>query len=247
MLKVEEFLSKLPENASKEQVAALLKEFSDTAEKEHKDELAKTVKEKVSDEKSKLYDSIKKERDEKERLEKERDDLKKGLEDLEGKLKEAKRDEDGSAESDRRIKELEAQVEKTKSNALELATSMRDEFKKELDRRDLDAVRERLIKDANGKIVPELVQGNTLEEITKSVEGAKARYAEMAAEQKKQIEAELMAKGMIPNPDGHKSGSAGRELDGAGDSAEWKLRMTQSREEFLKDAKAYLDKEFPKG
>lgn len=244
MPQIEEFLSKLPENASKEQVAALLKEFNDTAEKEHQNELNQKVSEKVSVEKDKLYDSLKKERDEKDRLSKELGEVRKNLEE---KLAEEKRKGDGGDDSERRIKELEAQLEKTKANALELATGIRDEFAKELTRRDLEAVRARLIEDAKGKIVPELVQGNTVEELTKSAEGAKARFDQMAAEQRKQIEGELLAKGILPNPDGHKSGSAGREVDGAGDSAEWKLRMTQSKEDFLKDAQAYLDKEFPKG
>lgn len=242
-MKIEDVIAQLPENASKEQVTAALKEFNDKIEKEHKDEIDKTVREKVSEEKDKLYDSIKKERSEKDLAQKERDEARKSLED---RIKAEKGE--GGADSERRIKELETQLESVKNNATELVTQIRDEFKKELTLKELEAYKDKLVAGAQGKIVSELVRGSTKEELEKSVEEAKSHYAKIAEDQRKQIEAELLAKGVIPAPDGHKSGESqrGGGQGGAGEGADWRNWMTKPTDTFLKDAKEFLDKEFPK-
>lgn len=51
----------------------------------------------------------------------------------------------------------------------------------ELSKIQLDAIKKERIAEAKGAILPELVTGNTVEEIEESVEKAKARYAEIVA------------------------------------------------------------------
>ena len=58
----------------------------------------------------------------------------------------------------------------------ELRENIRNEIKAEYD---LKFYREKKIQEANGKIIPELVSGNTEEEINASVEKSMARYNEI--------------------------------------------------------------------
>ena len=61
-------------------------------------------------------------------------------------------------------------------NIDELRENIRNEIKAEYD---LKFYREKKIQEANGKIIPELVSGNTEEEINASVEKSMARYNEI--------------------------------------------------------------------
>lgn len=79
-------------------------------------------------------------------------------------------------------KELKAAQDEVQSlkdsapNVDELRENIRNEIKAEYD---LKFYREKKIQEANGKIIPELVSGNTEEEINASVEKSMARYNEI--------------------------------------------------------------------
>ncbi len=75
-------------------------------------------------------------------------------------------------------------------------------MKNELRKRDLAILRERLIADSRGEIIPELVQGNSEEELHKAAESAKVRYKEIVENQRKQLTDELIRTGKLPGPDG---------------------------------------------
>lgn len=184
-----------PDVMTKDEVAKLLADQA--AEFTAKMEAA--VKEAASKEKEKLYDTIDKykkdtealtakakaEEDEKNRILKEEADKKK--EELDAK---------------ERVKQLEVELEKTAKRFEEVMEIKDKQFTSELTKRDLAIIREKLIGEANGAIIPELVQGNTEEELRKSAESAKARFSEIVTAQKKQVEDELIRAGKIPGPDG---------------------------------------------
>ena len=77
------------------------------------------------------------------------------------------------------LKEAQGEVQTLKDSAPnidELKESIRAEIKSEYD---LKFYREKKIQEAGGKIIPELVSGNTEEEINASVEKSMARYNEI--------------------------------------------------------------------
>ena len=155
------------------------------------------IKRARQEEKDKLYGQITKLKDEVSSLKKDKNDLLTVVAEREDTIKQLEGDlvalgetkgklekdlKDGTATNKTvsnltlKISQLEAELEK--ANA---------EHEKELNTIKITQHKEKLIAQANGEIIPELVVGETEEEIAESVERAKARYQEITQSAKRSI------------------------------------------------------------
>jgi hypothetical protein len=180
---------------TKEEVQALLDKQKEDFDKT----LKEAVKEAASKEKEKLYDTVEKYKKDLEVLavsaKKEQEEKDKLL-----KAEEDKKKEEMSAKD--RVTQLEVEMTKT-TKRFEEAISLKDvEFKGELAKRDLEIFKEKLIAEAKGEIISEMVKGTSEEELKQSAEQSKVRYKEIVENQKKQLTDELVRLGKIPGPDG---------------------------------------------
>lgn len=224
---------------------------NDSVKGDSPEEIEKKIKEAVEIEKRKLYDSLgatKKEAKEAlEKLEK----YEKEKQDLENQKKEAeekKRKELEAQERDKMdLKERLAQLEESlqnKDSQLQMTLEKQKEtFQEELKKRDLELKREQILSQHKGEIVPDLVRGNSVEELEKSVEQAKNRYQEIYEQAKKSLEESSINNGKlptssgqnkVPNTEGNPAGSGGN-TDGA---KSYEEIAAMSPEEFKK----YKDK-----
>lgn len=136
------------------------------------------------EEKSKLYPQIEKLKKDKSDLLDTVDELKKDNAKLEKDLAKQKNLndkisadlKDGST-TNKTVQELTLTISQLERQLEEVTVN----HEKELTKIQLDRVKEQKIAEANGAIIPELVTGNSEEEITESVERAKARYAEITS------------------------------------------------------------------
>jgi len=126
------------------------------------------------------------------------DDLKKQLEESKDKGNKGK----GDPALEQKIKEMEAkvqQIEADKKKAIEEAdkrfNDYRTDMQKAIDRDKLDRYRAEKIAEAGGRIIPELVLGETQEAIDLSIEKAKQRYEEIMSAEEKRREEEAKKKG----------------------------------------------------
>jgi len=204
------------------------------------EEHEKKLKDTVSIEKKKLYDTIEQTKKEKEAAEKKASDFEKAEAERNKALEDKKK-----AETDSKvlIEQLEQKL-KTDAERVQAIIDLKDkEFKAELSRRDLEIYKKEKIFNANGKIIPELVSGNSTEEIDVAVEKAKARYIEIIEGQKQAIEDELMKTGKIPGagPKDKDKASGASTLAG-GDFKSWEELMKMDPKDFLDYQKGALAK-----
>ena len=188
-----------------------IKIMMDVKDNELQEKIAVAVKEAASKEKEKLYDTVEK--------------YKKDLETLANKaeMEEVEKQKLLQEESDKkkaelsaqeRVAELEKDLDKT-SKRFEEVINIKDlEFKEALRKRDLAILRERLVAEAKGEIIPELVQGDSEEQINEAAELARLRYKEIVENQKKQLTDELIRTGKIPGPDGKDKKDTTTDLTG---------------------------------
>ena len=94
--------------------------------------------------------------------------------------------------------------------------------------------KEKLIADAKGEIIPDLVSGETEEELIASVERAKTRYKEVVAEIQNRNEQQQLANSQVPGASGH-SGSG--QTSGSAPNV-----FAMSKEAFDEYAKKELEK-----
>lgn len=76
--------------------------------------------------------------------------------------------------------EKEELLKISETRAKALVEKMGSEFKATLEKKDLDLYKQRKIAEANGKIIPGLVVGNTLEEIDAAIETSKSEYSKIS-------------------------------------------------------------------
>lgn len=135
-----------------------------------------TVKELVENarrqEKDKLYKTL-------EKIEKEKNEYKTKLEETESKLKEYETQNLSFEEKMQlKLKELEETYSK---QLLDLQNELR-RMEEEARKKELQAYKERRLREVGHEIIPELVQGNTVEEIEESIKYAQQRYRELVSE-----------------------------------------------------------------
>lgn len=160
------------------------------------DEKLKTA---ILTEKSKLYDSLKKEKERADQAEARAREAAEALRSREDEEAAARNQELTAAE---RLAAIEAQQKAERVRTQEILDLQEKKFAEELARRDLEVLRERKIAEAKGEIIPELVMGNTAEEIEASVVKAKERYLAILEEGRKKIENATILSGRLPEPSG---------------------------------------------
>lgn len=157
------------------------------ARKEEKDKLYPQI-EALKESMKEIQDVLRAEREEKEKIKREAEEKAEAqrlakLSDTEKQLEAIKRIEEQLKEEREERKRLETQWREARTA------------------QELDAYRETLLKAAGDEIIPELVRGNTKEEIDAALTIAKARYKEFAEKIKQTVGAQV--KGNMPsaNPD----------------------------------------------
>lgn len=135
------------------------------------------------EEKEKLYSELEAQKKAAKTAEEKAVLLEKQQEALQKQLEEAtKGDKKGGKDSDE-VKALKEQMERLaaeKKAAEENFNSFRTEINQKLDKERLDTYKAQAIAAAGGKIIPELVSGDSVDAVNLSVERAKQRYAEIA-------------------------------------------------------------------
>ena len=222
---------KAKEKQDEEKVSKLETEVTDR--KSYDDDVEKATTARVKTEKEKLYASINKHKNDAtksaEELEKNKADLKKLQDDDKAREKKvaeaADKEKRSKMEIDERMAALEDEnrlkVEETDAKLLK----QREEFTAEMAQKDkafddklkekeLEAYRQSVIADAKGQIIPEVVKGNTREEIDATVEKAKTRYTEIRNGALEADHKKSMTDGKLPGQSG--DGKVGPESTPAG-------------------------------
>lgn len=225
----------LPEGNGK--AAEDIKTLLEAALKKQADEFDAKLKTAITTEKDKLYETLNVEKDKAKQLKAELDKYKKE-EEVKTQELEAKKKEEMDIKD--RLKELEAQTKVEQEKFSNIMSIKDSEFKAELKARDLAMLKKEKILESKGQIIPELVTGNSEEEILQSVEVAKQRYAAIMEEAKQKTEAELLKSGKLPTSDGLNKQE--KDISSLGDrNTSWQKLMTMSPEEVKKQAAQYLE------
>ena len=211
--KTEEVLELLKDKTIPSDKGELAKLISSILE----DKILQTKKETSHIEKEKLYNQIKELKDENkqfksnlELLLKQETEKKQREEELIKKQEDEKRkieDDKKKAEMDltERIKLLENELsnsslktEEVKKKSEELLTKAVEFTKEELRKKDLQLYIQQVINQNNGEIIPDLVAGNTVEEVDASLERAKKRYQELIVKKKEKDDQAMLNSGGVP-------------------------------------------------
>ena len=218
---------------------------------ESSEEINKRIKEAVEIEKKKLYDTLGATKQEaKEALEKinqyekEKADLAKQKEEAELKKKEElESQEKEKLDLSERLKQLEDSLKVKDEQLKHTIDSQKKLFQEELSKRDLAVKREKLLGQHKGEIVPDLVIGNTEEELEKSLEKAKSRYKEIYEEAKKNVESASLNNGKLPTSSGqNKVPNTEGAPAGTGDSSEAAKSIDELAAMSVDEFKKYKDK-----
>ena len=177
------------------EVQALLKK----KEEELTAAIDEAKKDAASKEKAKLYDTIEKAKTQAAEYEKQLKEFQ-AVEEEKRKAEEQRIKDEMDAKE--RMKIIENELDSSKKRFSEMLDLKDKEFNAELKKRDLAILRERLISEAKGEIIPEMVQGSTEEELKAAADLARTRYKDIVEAQKKQIVESLIKDGKIPSPDG---------------------------------------------
>lgn len=202
----------------------------------------------IQAEKTKLYETIEKTKKRNTELEAE---IKKFSDAEAEKKKKEEEERKSNLDATQRIQELEGQINQlvevnktTGERFKELLTLQDEKYTKELTKRDVGLYREEAIRKCGGAVIPELVQGETTEEIDRTIEISKKRYLEIkgaASDEKKKDE---YKNGEFPKPSGEsrKDSSSSPEDDGHGNKSYADI-LKMSDEEYKKYRDQYM-KEF---
>lgn len=240
-----ELNDKIAAGAKPEEITALVKAVTEAALTLQAKELDVKLTTAIQTEKEKLYDTIKKEKDKAADLEKQLQviaDEKKAAEDKKKEEDKEKLDALG------RVKLLEDELSNVKTNVAEVMKLQEMEFKKELSKRDCEVLKARIIADAGGKIIADLISGDTEEEIKRTAEVAKARYEEIVNTAKKEILGDKFKEGKIPEG-GRDDKTKEEEEKDANLSArrDWERVMNMKPEELKKYKEEFEAKFFGSG
>ena len=202
-------------------------ELSKEAQKKIQEEVQKATKQ----EKDTLYQTI-------EHHKAKADEAQKALADAKAQLDAAtKSDGAGSKEAmeaQTKITALESSLTELKDTTKRLLEEQSKNFNSILAKKDLEVKKEKLIAEAKGEIIPDLVSGETEEELIASVERAKTRYKEIAEGFQKKLEDQKLAASHVPGASGH---------SGNGQSSQGSANVFgMSPEEFAKYAEEELNK-----
>jgi hypothetical protein len=198
------------------------------------------------EEKDKLYPELEREKKRAQKLEQEKTDLEAAIESAQTEGRKSKKLE-------QRLEEVESQLSALPDRFSKVMDDTLDNLKKEGEaarRRDqLDATRERLLA-STSEVIPELVAGNTSEELTASFERSKQRYKEIygKAEESTRKAMESSVRGALPTPvtaTGANNNAGGQpdadQLGGLEDwrkmsPTEWESKKKQIKEEAFRKA-----------
>lgn len=209
------------------EVQALLKQ----KEEEFNSKLEEAKKEAASKEKAKLYDTI-------EAAKKSAAENEKKIKEIEAKAEAERKAEEQKIKDEmdakERLKLLEAQQEENTKRFNEMMELKTSQFESELKKRDLAVMREKLISEARGEIIPEIVQGNSEEELVQAAEKARARFREIAEAQRKQFADTLIKEGKIPGPDGSDKITEGDKSKSASGQKSLQDIFSMTKDDFLK-------------
>lgn len=229
--KVEEPTQTQPETKELD-VSKIVEEVSNKVKTEYEtrfEELRKAseenLKKAVQSEKTKLYDSLEKEKKEKKALENKLEELLKN----QPVKTEDKKEDTGAIEA--KLSALEKQREEDRKRFEEILSKTSVGFQEELKKRDLEALKFKLIAEANNEVIPEIITGNSVEELKESFEKAKLRYKEVEEKSKKTLLENLIKEGKIPEQDVTKKTNSGQTTKV---NASLQDIFTMSAEEFEK-------------
>jgi len=199
-------------------------------------EYAEKLKEAVALEKTKLYETIEKEKEKASKLEAELA-LARAIKKEEADKEEEKRKEELDAKE--RIKELEAKQNEDSEKFRKILELQDKKYQLELDSRDLNLYKQQQINALKGKIIPELVSGSTKEEIDAAVKVAAERYELIVSSVKKSEEAEFLAGGKLPD-----TGKGKYKKEGESDNLEptYQKLMEMDSKAFEEYSKEFLAK-----
>ncbi len=162
------------------------------------------------------------------------------------------KEENEKLEVSERISKIEAdsRLEKEK---MDLAFKKKDqEMKSELQKRDLNLYKQSLIATAKGQIIPELVEGNSEEEIKKSFENAVQRYKSIVENNEVKVKEDKIKQSKLPEASGDgkiesDSPPAGNDANSSGFkelSAKEIAKLTPDQfKKHKEEALAHVDKE----
>ena len=216
-----EELDKIIEEKLNERLEAERKRIEAETEKKYK-ETIRATKEQVRGE-------LEKEKEERKAREQELADAKKELETLKSTSTvgqdEVTKAKDLAEEKDRLLTQAEERAKK-------LVEGMSQQFNEVLTKKDLEIYKKSKIAEFSGEIIPELVQGSSVEEIDNAVEQAKAKYREIEERALKKKEEKELGESKVPGV----TSSVGsiNELD-------YKSMMTMSASEFEAYSQKYLN------
>ena len=223
------------ETYTKDEVSKFLTE-QESSYKSEADKLEKEFETKKKDleiqitkeQKDTHYGTIEYHKKQVDELSKQKDELMKKLSELESAG--TKKQED-TVESQKEIQELKGQIETIKGETKRLLDEQSAYFNGVLQKKDLEMIKKELISTAKGEIIPELVTGNTEEEIRASYETAVNRYKEITEVVKKGQENKHLLEGKAPEASG---GDRATEKGSSTREADYLKVMSMSKEEFLK-------------
>lgn len=196
--KSKEDLAKLIAGIVEEKVTNAKKETSHT-EKEKLYGQLKDLKEENRKYKTDI-DAFLRAQEEKQRKEEE---LLKQQEDEKKKLEDEKRKAEMDLSERIKLLELElnssiAKTEEVKKKSEEILNKAVEFTKEELRKKDIQIYIHKVINENNGEIIPDLVTGNTVEEVDASLERAKKRYQELIAKKLETDEQNKLNSGSVP-------------------------------------------------
>lgn len=216
-----EELDKIIEEKLNERLEAERKRIEAETEKKYK-ETIRATKEQVRGE-------LEKEKEERKAREQELADAKRELESLKS-TSTAGQDEVAKAKA--LAEEKDRLLTQAEERAKKLVDGMSQQFNEVLTKKDLEIYKKSKIAEFSGEIIPELVQGSSVEEIDNAVEQAKAKYREIEERALKKKEEKELGESKVPGV----TSSVGsiNELD-------YKSMMTMSASEFEAYSQKYLN------
>lgn len=192
-------------------------------------ETEKKYKETIRSSKEQIRSELEKAKEESRKKEEDLANAKKELEEL--KLS-STASQDEVAKAKAVAEEKEKLLTQAEERAKKLVDGVTAQFNEVLNKKDLEIYKKSRIAEFSGEIIPELVQGATVEEIDEAVEKAKAKYKEIEEMALKKKEEKVLGESKVPGV----TSSVGNlnELD-------YKSMMTMSDAEFDKYSQTLLD------
>jgi len=163
----------------------------------HIDDVANQVR---TQEKNKLYQEIEDHKNRAKTAQEQMTAIQQQLDTTQGKIKElekkppidpkTQKPDEKTAEELKNLRETINTLQDEKKNLNTAFDNFKADFAEQLRKKDLEAYKQQRIAEAGGLLIPELVNGNSIEEIDLSIEKAKQRYAEIRGKTQAEIQAE---------------------------------------------------------